>query len=222
MKINDFGCKWQEQIRLFFALCNKYIFRGELLQVPFFIDPKKKEIFCFVPNEGIYCGKGLLISKNIEDMIVSFFHELIHMHNLQVGISDLSSNNYHNKYFLKKANAVGFFVYATKNKGFADLSLRQLTHKGYSPKISQNNLLLTFINNPENSKLVNSLISILKKNLLEKIASKKSKEFFLKYECKCPKPFNSIRSGRRPDSKNALQIHCKNCNSDFFCVSELK
>jgi hypothetical protein len=50
---------------------------------------------------------------------------------------------------------------------------------------------------------------------------KPSKTYFLKYVCNCPPPHNSIRSGRRPDGPNALNIQCQNCHSTFVCVTEL-
>lgn len=222
MQTNNLDCTWQQQIKMLFASCNKNFFNGELLEVPFFIDSRKKEMFCFTAGKGIFCGHSILTCNNLEQFIISFFHELIHIYHFQNGILDLSSNNYHNKHFLKKANSIGFFVYSVKNKGFVNLSIINLGNKGFIPKGRPNNFLIDFLNKTMNKNLIESLNLLIKKALLEKIDSRKSKEFFLKYECKCPKPHNSIRSGRRPDSKNALQIHCKNCNSDFFCVSELK
>jgi len=38
---------------------------------------------------------------------------------------------------------------------------------------------------------------------------------FLKYVCACKAPHNSIRSGRRPDGPNPLNITCNNCHSQF-------
>lgn len=51
-----------------------------------------------------------------------------------------------------------------------------------------------------------------------KFRAKSPKNYFLKYECGCDPPYNSIRSGRRPDKSHALHVRCENCGQLFRCV----
>jgi hypothetical protein len=58
-----------------------------------------------------------------------------------------------------------------------------------------------------------------KKEIRKAIKEKgRSKVCFLKYECGCPPPHNSIRSGRRPDGSHPLKAVCMVCGKSFNCV----
>lgn len=51
-------------------------------------------------------------------------------------------------------------------------------------------------------------------------ATRQKNRYFMKYQCKCKPPHNSIRSGCRPDGPNRLNIICKDCGQPFTCVED--
>ena len=131
---------------------------------------------------------------------------------------------YHNKHFLASANQVGLVVIKHKTQGW-----------GITSTVFPRNIVeRTFIKRPlknvivrrnkvfQEIKLNEKLLTESRVDLQNRIKNEKPvKTFFLKYECNCAPPHNSIRSGRRPDGPNALNIQCMNCLSKFECVTDL-
>ena len=164
-----------------------------------------------------------IVSISIKALPLSFLHELIHIFNKQSEIVDVAGH-YHNKKFLKAALDAGLYVIKTKAQGWAVTSLvypRNVIHKDCIHRPDKNKLerrITAFSHLEINS----SIFKDACKEIKAYISDKSTKTFFLKYECNCPAPHNSIRSGRRPDGKNALNIICQVCNSKFHCVTSLR
>ena len=121
------------------------------------------------------------------------------------------------------ATDAGFFVVRHKTQGWGITSTiypRNVIDKrsiGFPTEESVKNRIKAFEFGLNKSLIEKSFREI--KNDIS--ADKQTKTFFLKYECSCPPPHNSIRSGRRPDGKNALNIVCQYCDTAFRCVSKL-
>lgn len=76
----------------------------------------------------------------------------------------------------------------------------------------------------DNAKLRAALASIkiprqffrdLQRGVAKAMSNKSSKQYQLKYTCHCPAPYNTIRSGRRPNGAHPLDITCNLCGQKF-------
>lgn len=203
---------------------NNGLFGGTLFTVNILVSPKRKFSIKFVHEENsIIIGGGLsrLDSANI---LPQLLHEMVHIFNHQKGIEDVTANQYHaTKYFLPIALSVGLVVIKHKSQGWSITSVA----------VPPNSVGKEFIRKPDDATIQKrddvfgkiffnkDLIAKTQEEIKKRADdSKPAKTFFLKYICNCPPPHNSIRSGRRPDGINALNIVCMNCRSKFICVLE--
>lgn len=203
---------------------NQFLFDGKIQLPPIVIQTKKKvSIKWMVDVKNIVIGSEFL-QLEFYDVLGVLLHELIHVANFQNGVIDVTINQYHNKHFLTLANKVGLVVIKHKTQGWGLTSIvypRNITEKSYLKRplknaITRRNKAFTDINfNEKKFKDARLHLQAMIKN------EKPVKTYFLKYECNCAPPHNSIRSGRRPDGPNALNIQCMNCRSQFECVTDL-
>jgi hypothetical protein len=214
-----------DEIERIFGILNVEFFDRKLRSVPIVVQPKKKVSLRWIQEtESIVLGADFLYLDNSE-IVGCMLHEMIHILNYQMGIVDVTKNQYHNKIFLKYALQVGFIVIKHKTQGWSITST----------VLPRNVIERVFVKKPNKDAIVkrNKIFESIKveKSKFKKIRSeiksrieneKPTKTFFLKYECNCQPPHNSIRSGRRPDGPNALNIQCLNCKSSFECVTELE
>lgn len=205
-----------------FSYFNNNFFDNHLAIPELQIDLTKKFSMRFdgITNQ-LVVGNGILDVKNKYDFSNHVLHEMIHIGNHINRIEDVNSNQYHTMKFASHALRIGLGVQKDKNQGW---SLTKI--------IAQGKMRKDFKINHEANRRLNDLVENLdfdeKKYLkcLELLIEqakllKPSKLFFLKYECSCPPPHNSIRSGRRPDGNNPIDIICDHCKSKFICVSPL-
>lgn len=212
------------ELEQIFDILNQGLFGGELESVNFTIQLKKKVSLRWIPDiERMVIGADF--SKlELGDIPAVMLHEMIHISNHQKGLLDVTANQYHNKHFLKAAMDVGFVVIKHKTQGWA------ITSTIYPRNVVQH----IYIKHPnkdairrrnDSFKSIAMNSGVFKAGLADlrdriKI-EKPTKTYFLKYQCNCPPPHNSIRSGRRPDGPNALNIQCMNCRTQFECITVL-
>jgi hypothetical protein len=200
-----------------FRILNEIIFSNKIKPFSIFFDHQQKVAFKYSDGELIL---GVDIANiSIKELPISFLHELVHILNNQSNIIDIAGH-YHNKKFMKTALDSGLFVIKNKSQGWSVTSTfypRNVVKKDFVQRPSKEKAQLRI-------QAINSLKfdpAVIKNASIEIklfVKQKISKTFFLKYECNCPAPHNSIRSGRRPDGKNALNIICQDCNSKFHCI----
>lgn len=206
-----------------FDFLNKTLFDGRLKPTPFSIQPNKKVSIRFSPeSNSIIIGAGFA-KMGTQEIPATLLHEMVHVSNFQSGVVDVTANQYHNKEFLEAALGVGLVVIKHKTQGWAITST-------FYPRnvVSPNN-----VRKPSKEKTIarteafseirvdKVVLRAGRSDIKEKVKERKPpKTYFLKYECDCQPPHNSIRSGRRPDGPNALNIQCLQCKSKFVCVSE--
>jgi hypothetical protein len=193
--------------------------------VPFSVQYKKKVSLRWTPDiEGVVIGSDFL-KLEYGEIPCALLHEMIHISNYQCGDVDVTANQYHNKHFLQVALEVGLVVIKHKTQGWAITSTtypRNVVERIYIKKpnkeaIKRRNDIFDEIS------IDKTIFKLARAEIRERIKSEKpTKTFFLKYQCNCPPPHNSIRSGRRPDGPNALNIQCLNCRSQFECVTDLE
>lgn len=208
-----------------FGVLNQSLFSGELEPVKFAIQPKKKVSLRWVSDsENVIIGADF--SKlEFGEIPGVLLHEMIHISNHQNGLPDVTTNQYHNKNFLQAALSVGLVVIKHKTQGWA------ITSTVYPRNVVER----VFIKRPskdairrrddafDSIKMDKALFKAGFADMRDRIRTEKpTKTYFLKYQCNCPPPHNSIRSGRRPDGPNAPNIQCGDCRSQFVCVSDLE
>lgn len=212
------------ELERIFMVLNKALFNGELEPVIFSIQSKKKVSLRWMPDvERIVVGADFCKLEYVE-IPGTILHEMIHISNHQKGLQDVTTNQYHNKNFLQGALDVGLVVIKHKTQGWA------ITSTVYPRNVIER----VFIKKPnkdvvrrrndafESLGIDKSAFKTGRADMRDRIKNEKpTKTYFLKYQCNCPPPHNSIRSGRRPDGPNALNIQCMNCRSHFDCVTEL-
>jgi len=205
-----------------FVLLNQKLFDAGLSTPDFQLDVSKKFGLRWNSDSNILLFGSEFHKFSMYDFIVNLIHEMIHIKNHSQRIVDVSVNQYHNKFFLREAIQLGFHVIRHKTQGWCVLSTfapRNIVDVDFykSPTNAACNRLHGFLSQQKfNRTFFFEAVSSIKQAV---DSIKPAKLFFLKYECKCPAPHNSVRSGRRPDSPNALNAFCKICNSDFICVS---
>lgn len=207
-----------------FSILNEKLFDGEIRKVPISIQPKKKVSIKFSPDTNTIVVGSEFTSLDTKEIPSIFLHEMIHIWNFQGGVVDVTTNQYHNKEFLHAALSVGLVVIKHKTQGWSITSTvypRNVTSPSYVMKPSKEKVV-NRVNAFGEIKLDKSIFRVGRSDLREKVKTgRPPKTYFLKYQCKCPPPHNSIRSGRRPDGPNALSIQCMHCKAKFECVTDL-
>jgi hypothetical protein len=206
-------------IKKIFADLNQFCFSNKIIMPEFQLDVVRKFNFRWISDDEVLCIGSASIDMNKREICVAMLHEMIHMYNYSLRIQDVNENQYHNKKFMNMAINLGLGIFKDKNQGWSITTLDQSNDKDVKIDIAKNKELINYI---EKINIDTHKLSLDYNAMRESIASlKPSKVFFLKYECRCPAPFNSIRSGRRPDGNNAPEITCERCKSKFTCVSPL-
>ena len=212
------------QFEVIYNYFNHALFNDNLPNQEFKLDVNKKFALRW-DKKDIVIGSEF-VSLNIYEFYVSVIHEMIHIRCHQSGLNDLGINQYHKKDFLKIALDLGFFVIKHNSQGWSIISpipprnaINCIAVK--APNATRNCSLLDVLSDVDcNLQELRTEIESLHHSI---ISNPPSKTFFLKYQCSCPEPHNSIRSGRRPlgvgmEHPDAM---CKTCGSDYLCVSEL-
>ena len=204
-------------IRRAFRHFNEGFFHGELNEPKIRINPRKRGIFRFTPEPY-----ALVIGEHFEDaifreMLDNILHQMCHIRNFQKGVRDRTVNSYHNRKFLDSALKVGLTVIRHKTFGWVTTS--------YPVSCGEDVFLPTRRNNEKREQIYLSLSESCDKTVFEALKEKLNfdgsvprKQFFLKYTCSCPPPHNSIRSGRRPESRRRLNAICGDCGEPFKCT----
>lgn len=201
-----------------FSVINARMFSSDLKNPEFIFQPKKKIAVKFShENNQIIIGSEI-VKTNCTGLLGRLLHEMVHIKNFYNGIVDCRSNQYHNREFLKSALEVGLYVIPSQNRGWGN-TVVEIT-RDYKGKIYVPDQLVidkrkdAFDEVNFDKRVFNSA----KTEINKLIRSSRKAVYFLKYECKCPPPHNSIRSGRRPDGDYPLHIECLDCKSYFTCV----
>jgi hypothetical protein len=197
------------QIENLFSSINKSLFSQRVQKVPICLLPQENFLFSWKDN---HLGLGSRARHSTkEDFFISICHEMIHIFNHQQRIVDVGRNFYHKNAFADCALNIGFIVVKHKAQGWSFLST----------ELPRNILFSQFVRIPlveNHSKVLNEL-SVFQWQEIDRSSlvsnSKNKKAFFLKYECDCPSPYNSVRCGRGIKSSNPFHAKCLVCGSIF-------
>lgn len=209
------------ELERIFNFLNQRLFNGEIKPVSIAVQAKKKCSLRYFSEEKILNIGSEFGNLQHQDILGVMLHEMIHIYNEQKDMIDVTANQYHNKYFLTMALQAGLVVIKHKSQGWSITSTlypRNVIDREYIKKPTRE-AIQRRIEVFDSINLDKQAYKQIKNDLLAKVKKEKpAKVFFLKYVCNCPPPHNSIRSGRRPDGPNALNITCNNCRSKFECV----
>lgn len=199
------------EIERVYKSLNKSLFNDKLRVPTFVLSPHKKGVVRFIP-EDFEIVVGCDIAKvDADAFLLHLLHEMVHLSNFQKGIVDCRHGQYHNVKFRNAALAVGLSVSRDRSHGWGLTSLLASGDDAGEPPLQARQLLVE-------SLAIAKLNEKLLKEVQKKVVASHKRTFFLKYECNCAAPHNSIRSGRRPDGDHPLNIKCMICNSYLRCV----
>lgn len=204
-----------DELQTIFDRFNNDLFSGSLAVCPFIINTRRNCTFRFDPSTYHMVVGSNFERGGLRDMMDAMLHQMCHINCKLHGISECTSNSYHNKKFRDQALAVGL-ICGCNHHGWRKVTsttanltdgLREIAHPEKAVFDKREKIYLELMGSVDKVKIEGA------KRELEGRQSKKS--FFLKYVCGCPSPHNSIRSGRRPDGKNRLNIICGDCLQPF-------
>lgn len=209
-----------DELQTIYDRFNNDLFGGTLAVSPFALNTRRNCIFRFDPSTFHMVMGSQFERVGLRDIMDAMLHQMCHINCRLNGISECTSNSYHNRKFREQALAVGLIcgcnhhgwrkttsVAATLTEG-----LREIAYPDQAVFNKREEIYLGLMENVNKGKIEGA------KRDLEGRQLKKS--FFLKYVCGCPGPHNSIRSGRRPDGKNRLNVICGDCLQPFRFVDE--
>jgi hypothetical protein len=207
------------ELERIFTHFNKGFFHNKLTVPAHVIQPDKKLIVRYAPESHHMVVGSKFSATSTLQMVSTYLHEMIHVNNLHNKVGDVTTNQYHNKEFLNGALAVGFYVTRHKSQGWSITTFEKpdeaAEYHGPSPAA-----LVLCQKNLAGLNVDELLLDKGRGYLLGLSDGKRPRACFLKYICDCPPPYNSIRSGRRPDSAHAPHIVCKKCDSTFRMVED--
>lgn len=199
-----------------FGVLNSHLFAGLLQQPEFILQPKKKFVFRFVPETYQVIVGGDLVKVDTNALLVHLLHEMVHVFNFMEGTVDCRSNQYHNKEFMHAAVKIGLTCVRHRNHGWVTtITAPTTTETVCTPP---EDVIEKRVNAFNEVKLDKAVLRQTKIEFGDLGKRNRHSIYFLKYECNCPPPHNSIRSGRRPDGIHPLHIRCLDCKSSFVCV----
>lgn len=205
----------------FFDEINKDLFGGILPMPSFTIQVEKKNsIIKFFPNSGCFAIGARFAKASPTEMQEAFLHEMVHLKNHTEDVVDCTGNQYHNKKFMNTALKAGLFVANHKTYGWGVTCFKPIASPDSftSPSAAEiarrEKIFKKASFNYGDFKRIRNRV----RDLIKSTAPKK--QCFLKYVCKCAGPYNSIRTGRRPDGPNKPELLCLKCNSKFEYMEE--
>lgn len=196
-----------------FSVLNKCYFQDRIQQVQFILNSAYKGIFHPRFPRTIEIGSGLLNAQPVE-VLDDLLHVMIHLENNQFGVVDFTDNQYHRREFSDKALDFGLMLvwHKTRGWGITTSNTSKVSGKVRYPDPQKNKRLLECY-----AKIAEVKLDGLKNELSK--CCKSHKVFQLKYVCGC-KPPVIIRSGRRPDGPNPLNVVCEICKTKFVPADE--
>lgn len=202
-----------------FSEINKSLFKGELKLPTMILQPERRLDFNFVGDTYHFVIGGRFSEiESVVDMHARFLHEMLHV---KLPEQSDNSSNYHNAKFLEAALEVGFYVGRNRTVGwgltfFAMPAEDDSVQKVRVPSVDAIQMRKNFYSH---CTFDEDAFTKSKKNVVDlQKKTGRTKQYFLKYVCKCPGLHNSIRSGRRPDSQNPLNNFCGDCGYSYICV----
>jgi hypothetical protein len=204
-------------------------FKGKLFSVSCHGTPRNRPVFrCDFwkkfsfrySKETKYFVVGLGVKKlSYEELICEFVHEMIHWYNDSRGKSDCTPSQYHNQAFFRTATCLGFYVLKHPTRGWGLIQLSAPTSgTDYLPPNDEDRDYLSRL--IDKFDFDHELFQLAKQEMRENSHLFTRKQCQLKYQCACPPPHNTIRSGRHPNGKYPLCIRCDKCGHHFKLADE--
>lgn len=200
-----------KELRRMFVFFNNYFYDG-LLEEPVILiqtNGKHKNTLGWCTSEKIWTDKekktryyeiticSEYLTREIEKIVGTLLHEMVHLHNLQYEIKDTSrSGSYHNKKFKKIAEEKGLIISYSKKIGWSLTELHPSTR-----------LLIEDLKPQKNLFKISRHSHFFDEDGKDDPDENKSKSSTRKYIC--PKCGNIIRATKD------VKVICGDCNIEF-------
>jgi hypothetical protein len=213
-----------EQIEAAYDVLNRRLFGRVLPKCEMTFSPRSKHLIRWMPESDQYSIGSELAVATLQDILVQLAHEMVHRKNSMDGLVDCTSNQYHNHKFLAVALGVGLYVAYQKTQGWCTtLAEAPVGYDPQSVKVPESQALKRREEAFAKCELTEEAVEAAREQIRRVTQqNRRPKVYFMKYQCACPGPHNSIRSGRRPDGAHALRITCQACMQPFKCVHDLE
>lgn len=195
---------------------NTDLFNGECPSPTFTINRSRKAIIHFQPPAVLEVG-SMATKASLLDAITDLLHCLVHAHNHSKGVLDHTPHNqYHNQRFAEKATSIGLYVARHKARGWSETFVEEKSALVVSAE-------LLAPDDASKAKLADLLAKLaIPAGEMEALSQqvrlatdRATKQYSFKYICRCKSPHNAVRTGRRPESENALDATCNRCKAKF-------
>jgi hypothetical protein len=194
---------------------NRRLFSNRLPQVAVRVDLRQKKSTVRWDSADLVVGLAAAHSEPQEYM-ADLLHEMVHIACKAEGVIDVR-NKYHNQKFRDRALEVGLAVSRTKALGWGTTSIGNdgpQTEDHVTPAVGD----LVRLRNAFGAVVVSPACFVELAEASKTTPRQRDGFYTLKYECNCPAPYNSIRSGRRPHGQHPLNVRCLDCQAVFVCV----
>lgn len=205
-----------------YAELNKRLFKNKLPPINFIPNPSEKYILHLRRPNVIEVGNGFANAEP-RQILDELLHVMIHLENIRLGVADYTHNQYHRREFCEMAVSLGLIVVWHKTRGWgitsSDPNSKCVKAEEKASRVSGR----CKVRYPEPAKsqhlakCYDDCVTLLNtKQMRRQILTdaKQKRVFQLKYVCHC-KPPVIIRSGRRPDGPNPLDVWCNVCGAKF-------
>lgn len=201
-----------KRIKRAYDIFNKRLFGGVLPPAEFPLNVRRKLVLEFVPPNRIEVGAHMAEASPVE-VLDGLLHCMVHVANHVDSVVDHNQNQYHNANFMSKALSVGLYVGLQSTRGWAVA--------GSNVPENIQRFRMPESDDKDRREAAYKEVGLTEKHLTAfrsqiRSSLKQPKRLYqIKYICNCDPPFNSIRTGRRPDGNRPLDITCNHCNSKF-------
>lgn len=198
------------EVSRIFSKLDAELFENRIPTPAFRWNPQKKYSIRFEVGEDgdemIVVGAGAR-DETQTGITICIIREMIHLDHHYKHIIGRTSNQYHNRKFMFSALKLGFGV-DRGAKGWSELRIDRGKLPEKSPDASAARRLDAIL---ASFTFDESVLASLK----DRPSERKARKFQYKFICNCPPPYNSIRSGRRPEHARALNAMCLDCGATF-------
>ena len=213
------------ELKKAYKTLNRHLFDSDLPEPTFRIDLNSKPVFRYRGEQSpdIVIGAGI-VGVDREEIVDDLLHAMIHICNYSLGFEDCTTNQYHKRAFSSMALHVGLTVMKTSSRGWGITTSRRSRWSEYEPDFVRHPLAVDVQRRHSAYKKVRidpETLQEFQHEIQSTLLATPRKQFQFKYECKCPPPYNSVRSGRRPSGPNRLKAKCMECGSAYKVVTKV-
>jgi len=196
---------------------NEGFFDSSLPSVGFTPHYQIKQALRFQPPKTIEIGAGCVDLTRIQ-LLGDLLHVMVHIHNWERGIVDVTQNQYHRMAFCKAALTVGLFVGRHPTRGWGVTAFNKSALTGSKVRCPPQSALKIRSRVLREITFNMVLLRRFQVEVRRILSNRPIKQFQYRYICKC-KPPVIVRVGRKPDGPKPFDAKCLYCDAKFVLPS---